>query len=280
MRAAVVASIAVAACATAAPPDPAPVTATRVAVSRDLQAGDARIDGSFLAPYASKWKIGVTLADGRTRDDADWSDELAVVEVGGRRALQRTQHESEDVTDEEVHPGLAKKIGKERLEVTYVNVFDPKTLAPIETRIESNLGRTMRLAYDGAHVTGEKVGWTPSPLAVDDRLTAAPYDFHGGTYGLVLAALTDPGGYRGRLAAYAIPRGTESKGALDWLDLRAQEIETIDAGSLGKRQARVLSITDGHGGTFRFWVAREPPYVLHVTLEEPEAKQLWTYRLL
>jgi hypothetical protein len=55
--------------------------------------------------------------------------------------------------------------------------------------------------------------------------------------------------------------------------------ERIAAGSFGLRDARVVEARDGTGGSYRFWVSREPPYVLRVVQNEPEAGQTWTFEL-
>jgi hypothetical protein len=260
-----------AACSTA-PPVAGPVPHD----ARTVSAGDPWLDGSFLTPYESRWRVRVDLGDGKARDDAEWTDKLEAVTDGDHRLMRRTQHESESLADAEVHPE-AKKLGVDHLELTMINTFDPRTLAPVETTFATNVGRALRLRFDGAHVTGAKTGFRPEPIGVDDRLEATPFDFFDGMYGYVAVAMPREEHLHARLAVYRAPRGTDARGALGWVDVHELAEEAIIAGSLGRRPARVFDVQDGDGGSFRFWVAREAPFVLRVVQREPG--QTWDYEL-
>ena len=155
----------IAACASSTPTAPSRVAAENGSIV--ARAGDPVVDGSFLVPYENRWKITVTLADGRPRDAGTWTDRLERVTVDARPMLRRTQRESELVTDEDVHPGLAAKIGGDRLEVTRINVFDPKTVAPVTSELLTNVKRGSRAQFSGGRVRVEKSIGDAPPIVKD-----------------------------------------------------------------------------------------------------------------
>jgi hypothetical protein len=241
-----------------------------------VRAGDAAVDGSFLAPYENRWRISVTLPDGRRFEAGTWTDRLEVVAVaGGRPALRRTQRESERVIDE-LRPGFAAQIGADHLDVTRVNVFDAKTLAPFETELATNVRRASHARFDGPRIAIDKTIGDAPPIHVDERLDAAPFDYFGGMFGLLVAGLPLRDGLTAKLAAFR-PQQGDAHGHLQWVEARVVGRARIAAGPLGEREAWVVDVPGDERGSFRFWLSKEAPYVLRLVDTASAEGQTWAY---
>src|SRR5580704_5664937 len=80
-----------------------------------IRLGDSIVDGSFLKPYKNAWKVVYAFPGKDSFLVGTWTDELAAMDVNGRHLLKRTQ---------------MADYAKYNIVTTYVNVFDPKTMAP------------------------------------------------------------------------------------------------------------------------------------------------------
>src|SRR5580704_16492352 len=80
-----------------------------------IRLGDSSVDGSFLKPYKNAWKVAYAFPGKDSFLVGAWTDELAAMDVNGRHLLKRTQ---------------MADYAKYNIVTTYVNVFDPKTMAP------------------------------------------------------------------------------------------------------------------------------------------------------
>src|SRR5258708_12829377 len=81
-----------------------------------IRLGDSIVDGSFLKPYKNAWKVVYGFPGKDSLLVGTWTDELAAMDVNGRHFLKRTQ-----MAD---YP-------KYNIVAPYLNVFDPKTNAPL-----------------------------------------------------------------------------------------------------------------------------------------------------
>src|SRR6266446_5861499 len=81
-----------------------------------VRVGDSSVDGSFLKPYKNAWKVVYAFPGKEPFLVGTWTDELSKIEVNGRHLLKRTQ---------------MADYAKYNIVTTYVNVFDPKTMAPV-----------------------------------------------------------------------------------------------------------------------------------------------------
>jgi hypothetical protein len=262
--------------ATAPPPgSPAGLPAASAA-HLVVRAGDSGVDGGFLAPYENRWRISVTLPDGRRLEAGTWTDRLeAATAADGRAALRRTQRESERVI-EELRPGFAAQIGADHLEITRVNVFDAKTLAPLETELATNIHRGSHARFDGPRIAIDKTIGDAPPIHVDERLDAAPFDYFGGMFGLLVAGLPLREGLTAKLAAFR-PQQGDAHGHLEWVEARVIGRARVAAGPLGEREAWVVDVPGDERGSFRFWLSKEAPYVLRLEDTASAAGQTWDY---
>src|SRR6476469_8497304 len=88
----------------ASPPESAPPPGLSVAA-----------DGSFLRPYTNRWKFTIQPPGGSEVEAGIWTDRMEAATFEGRPVLKRTQ--------------VAEY--KKGIRVTFVNVFDPKSMASL-----------------------------------------------------------------------------------------------------------------------------------------------------
>ena len=79
-----------------------------------IELGDSSVDGSFLKPYKNAWKMVYAFLG--KEPFLVGTDQLAAVEIDGRPLLKRSQ---------------MADYAKYNVATTYVNVFDPKNMAPV-----------------------------------------------------------------------------------------------------------------------------------------------------
>lgn len=81
-----------------------------------IRVGDPAVDGVNLKPYKNAWKVVYAFPGKEPFLVGTWTDELKAVDVNGRHLFKRTQ---------------MADFAKYNIATTYVNVFDPKTMAPV-----------------------------------------------------------------------------------------------------------------------------------------------------
>ena len=81
-----------------------------------IELGASSVEGSFLKPYKNAWKVVYAFLGKEPFLVGTWTDELAAVEIDGRPLLKRSQ---------------MADYAKYNVATTYVNVFDPKNMAPV-----------------------------------------------------------------------------------------------------------------------------------------------------
>src|SRR5262245_19348123 len=86
-----------------------------------IAVGAAAVDGAVLQPYDNVWRYTVRLADGTVKVQGLWTDHLERIEVDGRSVFRRVQ-------------GMTYVNG---LSSANLNVFDPKTVAPISSLLHA-----------------------------------------------------------------------------------------------------------------------------------------------
>ena len=125
---------------------------------------------------------------------------------------------------------------------TIRNVFDPKTMAPITSETHGIDGSILRRTFTGTHVVTETLASAKDPATKTQAdLSVAPYDFNGGLYGLLLAALPLKAGFAGTLPAIA-----DRENTLTSEPFRVLRQESVSAGSRGMVKAWVVET--GHPG--------------------------------
>lgn len=219
-----------------------------------IKVGDAVIDGSFLKPYKNAWKIIYTFPGKDPMLVGTWTDELAAIDVHGRSLLKRTQ---------------MADYAKYNIVTSYVNVFDPKTLAPISQDFRrSDTGEWAHRDFDKSRVIYQRGG--PENKGKKETgqidLNEAIFDYNGGMYGVLLAALPL---HEGLTAA--LPTLSEDRDELDRVLVKVGKQELVDAGP-GKQVLAWRVDTEGNYANQShsiFWITKEPPYVIQLVTVIP-----------
>ena len=230
------------------------------AETASVHVGDGTIDGSFLQPYDNAWLYSVKLPDGSTHLQGIWSDHVQWTTVDGKKALLRVQ-------------GTSFVTGASNV---MLNTFDPKTMAPIVSETHGIDGTIFRRTFHGAHVTAVSLAGksdTAAPVPAD--LPEAVYDFNGGLYGLLLACLPLKTGLAGSLPAVA---DRESTFSVEPFHVLRQE--TVSAGSRGRRKAWVVQSVKPQKYAMTFWLAKTPPYIIRLVMDDWANKRTLTWTMI
>src|SRR5215471_20828148 len=178
-----------------------------------LKIGDQRVDGSFLKPYKNAWKVVYAFPGKEPFMVGTWSDELTAVDVNGRHLLKRTQ---------------TADYAKYNIVTTYVNVFDPKTMSPVSMDFHRNdTGEWAHRDFEGTKVkyrrgnSGDDSKTQTGELEMKDPI----FDYNGGMYGILLAALPLKEGFTA-----TIPTLSEDRDELDHVTVTVGKQELVDAG--------------------------------------------------
>ena len=222
-----------------------------------LTVGDAIVDGSFLKPYKNAWKVVYAFPGKEPFLVGTWSDELVAVEINGQHLLKRTQ---------------MADYAKYNVMTTYVNVFEPKTMAPISMDFKrSDTGEWAHRDFENARVKYRR-GSSADPAKTQTGqldLKEPIFDYNGGMYGVLLAALPLREGLKARLPALA-----EDRDELDWITVTVGKQELVDAGP-GKQVMAWPIDTEGNYASKShsiFWVSKEAPYVIKLVTTIPTGK--------
>ena len=222
-----------------------------------LKLGDPTIDGSFLKPYKNAWKVVYAFPGKEPFLVGTWTDELTAVEVGGRHLLKRTQ---------------MADYAKYNIVSTYVNVFDPKTMAPVSMDFKrSDTGEWAHRDFEGARVkfrrgdSGEESKTQSGQLDLKEAI----FDYNGGMYGVLLAALPIKEGFKATL-----PTLSEDRDELERVTVTVGKQELVDAGP-GKQVMAWPVDTEGNyanGSHSIFWITKDAPYVIKLVTVIPTGK--------
>ena len=214
-----------------------------------VRVGDPSVDGSFIRPYKNLWRLTYTKPSGESIDAATWSDEVVRLRLNGRALLRRTQ---------------VAKYNRNGIVMTTVNVFDPKTMAPVSRDFRDSRGPLKQIEFDGRAI---KYRGTSSPggevKAGAARLDLPVFDFYGGLWGLLLATFPLKEGFTASL-----PSLDESTETLRWATFKVARAETVEAGPGKRVKAWVVETEDN--GPMTFWLTKESPYVIKLVYVTPQ----------
>jgi hypothetical protein len=219
-----------------------------------VEAGDPSVDGSFLKPYENQWTFSIQKKGGEAVVAGTWTDSVESTTVNGRPALKRTQVASY----------------KNGIRLTFVNVFDPKTMESFSASYErSDTGERRQLEYRGKEITFHRSPGTGDAPAQQYVATVEQrvLDFHDGLYGVLLDALPLRTGYEATLPAFDTDRA-----CVDWVDVRVAGRETVEAGPGKSADTWVVRVETKKYGKSTWWLTREAPYVIQAKLEMPESE--------
>jgi hypothetical protein len=224
--------------------------------TENLRLGDPSIDGSFLKPYKNAWKIVYAFPGKEPFLVGSWTDELSAVEINGRHLLKRTQ---------------MADYAKYNIVTTYINVFDPKTMAPIYMDFRrSDTGEWAHRDFEHSVVNFRRGSSGEAKTQTGQLEMKEPvFDYNGGMYGVLLAALPLKAGLKA-----TFPTLSEDRDELDWITVTVGKQELVDAGP-GKQVMAWPIDTEGNYANKShsiFWVTKEAPYVIKLVTTIPTGK--------
>jgi hypothetical protein len=225
-----------------------------------LHVGDPRVDGSVLKPYRNAWKFTYRKPGGSPVEMGIWRDELREDRADGRRVLVRTQE---------------ALYQKRPIRITTVNVFEPKTLAPLSMDWKIDSRNFNHREFAGARTRFRRLATPPGGVLQQGEATleTTPFDFLGGMYGLIPVALPLAPGFEAR-----IPAIDEREEILRWVSLRVKGRSRVEAGP-GRSVTAWLVEASTPDGPMTFWLTKTPPYVIKLVFSAAGGA-VWTYTMV
>jgi hypothetical protein len=229
-----------------------------------IEGGDPSISGSFLRPYTNLWRFSVQKPGGEPVEAGTWSDAMELTTHAGQPALKRTQ--------------VAKY--KNGIRLTFVNVFDPKTMASLAFDYSrSDTGETRHLEIDGKTAHFQRRPGTGDEPFQDyvARVERNVLDFYDGLYGILLDSFPLKEGYEVQFPAFDTDRA-----ALDWVRLKVTGRERVPAGEGKSAETVVVHVETKSYGSSTWWLTREAPYVIKaaLVLAEKDGGTIITYTMV
>jgi hypothetical protein len=219
-----------------------------------LEVGDVAVTGSHLRPYTNLWKFTQQKPGGVAEEAGTWSDSLENTVYNDQAAMKRTQ---------------IANYKKKGIKLTFVSVFDPKTMKPFSFDYSRSDNGNVRHVEFGSETViyrhTDSTGAKPEEAKV--KLDRNVFDFYGGMYGILISTLPLTDGY-----AAEIPTLDTNKMAIDWVPVRVKGRETVPAGAGKKTETWVVETPTKVYGRMTWWVTKEPPYVIKAVLEVPKSE--------
>jgi len=218
-----------------------------------VEVGDVGITGSHLRPYTNLWKFTQQKPGGVAEEAGTWSDSLESIVYNDQPAMKRTQ--------------VANY--KKGIKLTFVSVFDPKTMKPFSFDYSrSDNGNVRHVEFGSETVIYRHTDSTGAkPEEVKAKLDRNVFDFYGGMYGILISTLPLADGY-----AAEIPALDTNKMAIDWVPVRVKGRETVPARAGKKTETWVVETPTKLYGRMTWWVTKDPPYVIKAVLEVPKSE--------
>ena len=212
--------------------------------------GSPLIHGTIVTPFTGEFAVVAGAPDGRTVDAGSWIDRVELTTLDGRIVLKREQ---------------ICNAPPPRTSLLFTVYLDPQTLRPLVTQMLMADGTWYRRDFtsSGMHLR-ELSPATQFDMRQQTLVFDRPaFDFYGGAFGLLLAALPMDVG-----RSYALPVYTERDAAplTDDLVVTVAREERLRAGYLGELNTHVLEF-DAKNGHYTAWVIPEPPYVVRLLLK-------------
>jgi len=231
-----------------------------------VSVGDASVRGDRLQPFKNKWHMSVTTADGKVLDDAgSWTDEMEAITVEGRACWKRTQ-----VATYKARNGEVKATSKT------VNTFDRRTLAPLRREFEKRVAgsENMRTSISFSE-TSLRIESTEQGNAEVKDLPASPaFDFYGGVYAVLWAALPLKQGFVATFPSYTEDEHPEQVRQVTY---KVTGREKIDAGPRGQVNAWIVE-SDTMIGYLKYWISEDAPYIIRMDFKQKHGA-LWVLKM-
>jgi hypothetical protein len=232
-----------------------------------VQVGDSLLNGAALRPYNNQLRVSVTTPQGKQNPDAAlWTDKLEYVQVNGQKCLQRTQ------------VATFKQDGQSVGSTTTINVFDPKTMAPVSRSFTRHISKTgaddVTKVQFRDHVALFEHTADGKTTSQDAKLDPAVFDFYGGLYGLLLSAFPLRPGFSATL-----PSLDEDAPTVSWLTFKVTGEEHADAGPMGTMNVYVVE-AESNLGPMKFWLSKQAPYIIRLEYTAKDNGYTWKYQMV
>jgi hypothetical protein len=237
-----------------------------------IMPGDPAVDGRFIHPYATKWKVMGRGADGSVIQMGTWSDTTRIDRLNGREVLIRRQLWLHDKGAE-----------------GYYNIVDHKTMEPVLSQHVNSLGTYRRFEFGKDDRSVRYAQFQPSPPEAGKSLPMnAPmqqgalklkqpyFDFNCGMFGLLIAGFPLKEGYSARFPVF---RSYDPKDVPAWVDFTVKGKETISAGPYKNLDTWLVVVNSPDTGeVMTLNIAKVPPYVIE--LRQPWDGRDWTFEMV
>lgn len=220
--------------------------AAPASASQRLAVGDALIDPGFMQPYSARFELQQRDADGNSRPDGYWTDEMRVVEQDGQRLLRR---------EVAVFDAQGQRL------LHRINLADAQTLAPVTTDQRGPDGAVLHMDFADTRLRVTKIDSHTQPAAQLDLAFPQPA-LDLSLWAPTLASLPLTVG-----ASYEIPV-LGAGGTLAWetVTVEAEEDLTLaDGGKLSVHRVRTAT------RPWTAWINKQhPPYLFRVEKPLPD----------
>jgi hypothetical protein len=215
--------------------------------------GDPAVNGKFIKPYENVWRLTIGKEGGTPKQVGTWTDKTEWADFAGRRVLKRTQ------IQQSTDPDLPTE--------TFVNYFRPETLEPLSSSMTGVNGSGWERSFAGSRVDMIAVsarGGTRRRVPV--KISQPVFDFFGGMYGLIVAALPLKQGYEVTLPTFRFKQGRDDSVELIKIKVDHQEFQELLG---GKNRKTWVATANTSAGELTFWVCKQAPYVIRLQMKEP-----------
>ncbi len=218
-----------------------------------LKVGDEAVNGSFIQPFKSEFKLTRKGADGKTTDGGRWTSEVKLIERDGKKLL-RTHVIKYDTAG-------AKEFER-------VHLSDHATLAPVA--LHHIIGGLTVIHVDAA---GTKLKATLLPSAEvaavtgESTLEQAPFDLS--LFGVLLAGFPLREGYTAQFPIFGLTSASNANLILAWETMSVGAKEKV---KIGAREIKAWPVTTKLR-PWTVWVTKEAPYELKIVQRLPDGSE-------
>ena len=232
-----------------------------------VRPGDDAVSGVRIRPHTNRWKISYvtaaeTLATASPARVAEWYDTVTISSDVGSRVLHRRQT-------------LALRDGA--IMETIDNWADAASLAPRRTESHRPKGGISVREFRRTRITGfDSDSAAPGGRRNVDATIAMPaFDFFGGMYDVLMAALPLCAGYRVRIPT--VFESSPGAPSLQWVTLSVLGRERIATGTpLGAVDVWHVETGPTPMGHFEFWIADAARNMVRMWYVGPRGgRQVW-----
>lgn len=221
----------------------------------EVTLGDGTVDGSFIQPYASAFRLWKMGDNGEREPFGRWTDSVRYIEHQGRRVLYRVvaRYTAEDVKD----------LWRDHL-------VDPETLAPIRTlqHFGEDLGSSVLLEFAGDSLTVELKNGPDAPAQTVGRSFEAPvYDLS--LYAILLVGFPLEDGFAARFPTF----GNQLAPVSETMRVTGRERVPVEDGRTVEAW-----VVETEYRPWTVWLTKEPPYIAKVVQRMPDGSEIVSER--